>query len=297
MAVAELVRLIVLPVSRRCGRTQRGRRAHNVFDISFLIRAAVLLSVPDGSADNARHHLVDGQQPHGFYLRAIRDRTCGALARRTRKADQALRLHVERPLCSDGIAGALCRCSDLSIRIRAWHPDLGRSTDHGCARQRPDCCSDRWLGLRSWCARYQQPPGRKVPGSTFVVGAFIVLMPGFARAASAPDNQNWRATKRRRRHWRRTGQTRLLLRAKKRPRRSAISERSMPPPSPWSRALSPRSGPGDASRRFLRCLRRPVVDIQARVFRGRDDTNLTPGERARRFWREPSRPPTSRPCR
>ena len=124
-------------ISRRRRRPQRpDRAAHRVRSLLHL-GAAVLLSVPGGAPDHARHHLVDDQQPDGILsARHQGFRARGALARRARQPHQALCLHAER---RPDQRRRRALCDDVRLRrsgIRPRHPDLGEDADHGGARRR-----------------------------------------------------------------------------------------------------------------------------------------------------------------
>src|SRR5258707_19903 len=123
-------------ISRSGSGPQRSDRAADRARPLLYLGAALLLSVPRGSRDHARHHLVDGEQPDGILsprdqgLRARR-----ALARRSRKPHQALRLHAERRTDQ---RRRCALCDDVRLRrsgFRAWHPDFREDPDHGGARR------------------------------------------------------------------------------------------------------------------------------------------------------------------
>ena len=78
-------------------RSQRADRAAQRVRSLVHFGAAILLSVPGGSGDHARHHLVDGRQPDGVLsARHQGFRACGAFAGCARQPHQALCLHAER---------------------------------------------------------------------------------------------------------------------------------------------------------------------------------------------------------
>src|ERR1700737_3870241 len=157
-------------ISRRRRRPQRSDPAAHGARPLVHLGAALLLPVPRGARDHARHHLVDGEQPDGIL--SARDqgfRARGPFARRARPPHTTLPLHAERR------AYQRRRCAlfdDVRFRrsgIRIGHPDLGEDADHGSTRR-------RWPAVRTLGGRgdsgaaggsLQQPLGRQGRGPDF----------------------------------------------------------------------------------------------------------------------------------